>query len=605
VKLGGIWNAFGFGASPAVGGPSSVPPAPAPPKPPVEPALPTDQVLLLDYSPRPNRFLDLGDGKKVALPEQGRFTIGRDSEAQVRLPGDLVSRKHCQAEFRNGKLWLMDQSSNGTFVNGKPLARGEWVEVGSTAEIGFGDAGQKLKLGQNQTTQPTAPGWKGPDGLEWQWPPDQEMVKVGRADGNHLQMPHDLVSGNHAMMRRRDGKIEVLDLSRNGTFIDGERVLPQRWTPLPAGSTIAFGSAALSWSGEPLADRVPGKEEIRLPDGRLGLVEQLPDGRVHLGKVVRLLAVSDLDPGKVMRFGESSAEKIYRADQLKVGENIAWTEGNRFYNAEVLGHSGESVQVGRSQTFANRQEYETYLRNKQEAADRKLAAENQRQAERQAKAAQGRSHWLQQLAPLGFDENQIAGSARLLLQSGAPLGVDGVGLWSKELEGEVLSQKAAQLGQQPVPGKGTVESSGLLPLQLAQWKATQRGEFLLVRGIVGEYSDKSWGRFYTPELGAAMGYASKEDGQPSQILGLAIPTSDIPRFYRDVGSLPGRNPYAEVYDIAQGELGPERQPEVLLNSHQPQQAWTFAAFRQNSEIEDSERGRQDYQRLNLLLTGRS
>jgi hypothetical protein len=128
---------------------------------------------------------------------------------------------------------------------------------------------------------------------------------------------------------------------------------------------------------------------------------------------------------------------------------------------------------------------------------------------------------------------------------------------------------------------------------------------LLVRGIVGEYSDKSWGRFYTPELGAAMGYASKEDGQPSQILGLAIPTSDIPRFYRDVGSLPGRNPYAEVYDIAQGELGPERQPEVLLNSHQPQQAWTFAAFRQNSEIEDSERGRQDYQRLNLLLTGRS
>ena len=95
----------------------------------------------------PNRYLQTPDGQQVRLPEQGCFQIGRHADCQVNLDGDLVSRRHCQGEFRNGQLWLKDCSSNGTFVNGKPLTQGEWKEIPADAQIGFGQSVHTMQLG--------------------------------------------------------------------------------------------------------------------------------------------------------------------------------------------------------------------------------------------------------------------------------------------------------------------------------------------------------------------------------------------------------------------------------------------------------------------------
>lgn len=193
----------------------------------------------------PNRYLQSPDGKQIGLPEDGRFQIGRHADCQVSLDGDLVSRRHCQGEFRNGQLWLRDQSSNGTFVNGKPLPSGEWSEVPKGAELGFGQSVHTMQLG-SRTASNTL---QGPDGRTFEWPTDQPLVRVGKADGSHFIPDQESVSENHALMRKVDGKVMVMDTqSSQGTYVAGERLKPMVWTEVPQGTGLSFGSPSQNWT---------------------------------------------------------------------------------------------------------------------------------------------------------------------------------------------------------------------------------------------------------------------------------------------------------------------------------------------------------------------
>ncbi|MBT8336591.1 MAG: trypsin-like peptidase domain-containing protein [Gemmatimonadetes bacterium] len=83
----------------------------------------------------------------------------------------------------------------------------------------------------------------------------EDVVDVGRAEGVGLRFDpeSDLhVSGRHARLQRRDGQWWVRDLdSRNGTFVDGDRI--QDWVPLAPGRTIRFG-----WEGPEIEVLAPG-----------------------------------------------------------------------------------------------------------------------------------------------------------------------------------------------------------------------------------------------------------------------------------------------------------------------------------------------------------
>lgn len=65
---------------------------------------------------------------------------------------------------------------------------------------------------------------------------------VGRAPRANLRINDNLVSGTHAEIRWDGSAWELRDLnSRNGTFVDGERLDPSERRTVMAGSTIAFG----------------------------------------------------------------------------------------------------------------------------------------------------------------------------------------------------------------------------------------------------------------------------------------------------------------------------------------------------------------------------
>jgi adenylate cyclase len=49
-------------------------------------------------------------------PEQANKVIGRGQQCDLPVEADLASRAHCRLEYSRGKFMLVDQSTNGTFV---------------------------------------------------------------------------------------------------------------------------------------------------------------------------------------------------------------------------------------------------------------------------------------------------------------------------------------------------------------------------------------------------------------------------------------------------------------------------------------------------------
>lgn len=85
---------------------------------------------------------------------------------------------------------------------------------------------------------------------------DEDRLVVGRMPGNDLEIAWDLrVSGVHAYLERRGAAWVIEDdgLSRNGTFVNGERLRGQR--TLRDGDVIAVGDTTLGFrlpAGQPV-----------------------------------------------------------------------------------------------------------------------------------------------------------------------------------------------------------------------------------------------------------------------------------------------------------------------------------------------------------------
>ena len=66
------------------------------------------------------------------------YIIGREPDCDIILWNNEISRHHAQIRIdQNGKLWLMDMSLNGTYLNGMLIAPNQEVEVSRKDEITF------------------------------------------------------------------------------------------------------------------------------------------------------------------------------------------------------------------------------------------------------------------------------------------------------------------------------------------------------------------------------------------------------------------------------------------------------------------------------------
>ena len=72
-------------------------------------------------------------------------------------------------------------------------------------------------------------------------------ITLGRSRSSTLRIDHPQVSGIHAVVRLREGRVSVKDLSTNGTFVDGlELGRNQVVEDVPHGSVISLVLATLA-----------------------------------------------------------------------------------------------------------------------------------------------------------------------------------------------------------------------------------------------------------------------------------------------------------------------------------------------------------------------
>ncbi len=81
--------------------------------------------------------------QSLVLKDSDKLTIGRSSQADLRLNEDSISRLHATIYREGEKIWINDENStNGTFVNGMkvppegfPLRNGDRIRLGNYPEI--------------------------------------------------------------------------------------------------------------------------------------------------------------------------------------------------------------------------------------------------------------------------------------------------------------------------------------------------------------------------------------------------------------------------------------------------------------------------------------
>ncbi len=90
-----------------------------------------------------------GDQEILKLPfPEGVLRIGRHPSNDLTLPEDEISRHHCRFEWKEGKLWMTDQSRNGTRVNGRKITssligKGDLVKIGPWKIVYQEDSSEK------------------------------------------------------------------------------------------------------------------------------------------------------------------------------------------------------------------------------------------------------------------------------------------------------------------------------------------------------------------------------------------------------------------------------------------------------------------------------
>jgi pSer/pThr/pTyr-binding forkhead associated (FHA) protein len=78
------------------------------------------------------------NGTRVIEVKDYPAVLGSSSTAEVEISGYYVSARHCTLHWEAQQLWLIDHSTNGTWVDGERVRHGARVALANGAVLGFG-----------------------------------------------------------------------------------------------------------------------------------------------------------------------------------------------------------------------------------------------------------------------------------------------------------------------------------------------------------------------------------------------------------------------------------------------------------------------------------
>lgn len=154
------------------------------------------------------------------------LVIGRDPNlADIVLKNEYVSLYHAEIiQLDNGDMFLIDKSSNGTFLNGSKVISGKEIKIRRGDDIKFACVPLDWALIKDIQI---------PDGVK-------EVIEIGSHYMNNVQLTNPRVSRFHATMRRmKDNKWYICDHSTNGTTINGNPIPKQSYVRFKHGDKIS------------------------------------------------------------------------------------------------------------------------------------------------------------------------------------------------------------------------------------------------------------------------------------------------------------------------------------------------------------------------------
>lgn len=222
-----------------------------------------------------------GSDPQTITLDQPRVVIGRGAHVDVRLPSRTVSEQHALLRVDGPDVSIVDEgSTNGTRVNGAPIARGRRKFLHDGDEVGVGDFAIKVSfvIALADPPERTATlarrllkdslrslgGDSAPPYLElrsgktagrrWEIPPAGSRLTLGRAEGCEVLLDDRDCSRQHAEVERDAEGFVLRDLgSRNGIVVSGRSLTEKR---LKNGDEFTIGKSTLRFVE-------PGEELLR------------------------------------------------------------------------------------------------------------------------------------------------------------------------------------------------------------------------------------------------------------------------------------------------------------------------------------------------------
>ena len=165
--------------------------------------------------------------------------IGRDPSCDIVLHSDKVSSLHAEITLMNsGDILLEDKGShNGTFIQNQAIKPGKPVNVRRGDAIRFGD----VELMWSQVPMPE-------DNSAY-----KAIYGIGSHFNNDIQISGGTVSRYHATVKvGRDNKVYIVDHSKNGTTVDGQKITPNNPYRIKKSSAVVCGGVPVNLKTTPI-----------------------------------------------------------------------------------------------------------------------------------------------------------------------------------------------------------------------------------------------------------------------------------------------------------------------------------------------------------------
>jgi ABC transport system ATP-binding/permease protein len=196
------------------------------------------------------------DSRQWVVPAGKSLTIGRESDADVRIDDMHISRRHAVIEWTHKGWLLTDHSRNGVFVNGRPHDK-IVIRAPIVIRLGGSKTGVEVSLAlldEYSTVRSVASALTHAR-VMGERQVKAERLRVGRLADNDVVLDDLLVSRRHAELYQVGGRWQIVDLgSANGTYVNGQRI--SQATAVDPDSVIGIGRSLLQLVGDRLVTYV-------------------------------------------------------------------------------------------------------------------------------------------------------------------------------------------------------------------------------------------------------------------------------------------------------------------------------------------------------------